>query len=141
MDWQRIRSEYINTTASYKEIAAKYGLSEGAVRQHGAREKWVEARAAQQRRAQELADEKAAQKRAVALSDIADIRERLRISIYREISRRMEKPEAMESADFRRLVQSYLDMNAADQDGGSGESNELLQSLYELMTRRRDETD
>ena len=141
MDWQRIRSEYINTDLSYREIAAKYGLSEGAVRQHGARGKWVEARAEQQRRAQELADEKAAQKKAGTLSEIADLRGDLRISIYREIARRMENPEAMESADFRRLVQSYLDMNAADQARGESDSNELLESLYELMVRRRDEAD
>lgn len=43
-DWETIKQEYITTNASYRELAAKYGLSRTAVCEKGKKEGWVELR-------------------------------------------------------------------------------------------------
>jgi hypothetical protein len=43
-DWVKIRTEYVTTEASYRELAAKYGVSTVQLARHGKDEKWVEQR-------------------------------------------------------------------------------------------------
>lgn len=57
-DWPSLRTEYINGSMQYKELAAKHGLKESTVRVRGHRDGWGEARNAVQqdvtRRATEI---------------------------------------------------------------------------------------
>lgn len=41
LNWEVIRNEFENTTATLKELAEKYNVSEGTVRSRKCREKWV----------------------------------------------------------------------------------------------------
>lgn len=133
MDWQKIRNEYITEPVTYRELADKYGLSSRTVRDHGAREKWTEARKQHRKKVSELADEKSADRIADAEAEISSIKARTRVLIYKELQRRMNEASALDGADFRRLVQNYLDLIAAEEANPMGETNELLKSLQELF--------
>jgi uncharacterized protein YjcR len=43
-DWVKIRTEYVTTEASYRDLVAKYGVSTVQLARHGKDEKWVEQR-------------------------------------------------------------------------------------------------
>lgn len=44
IDWIKIKSEYVNTKISYRELAEKYNVSLQSVSKHGNAEKWGELR-------------------------------------------------------------------------------------------------
>lgn len=134
MDWQRIRNEYVTEPVTYRELAEKYGLSPRTVRDHGAREKWTEARRQHRKRVSALAEEKAADKIADAEAEISAIRANTRVLIYKELQKRMNEAAALDGADFRRLVQNYIDMVEAEDSLPTGEANELLKSIAEAVS-------
>ena len=43
-DWVKIRTEYVTTEASYRDLAKKYGVSKIQLSRHGKDEHWVEQR-------------------------------------------------------------------------------------------------
>ena len=43
-DWVKIRTEYVTTEASYRDLAKKYGVSKIQLSRHGKDERWVEQR-------------------------------------------------------------------------------------------------
>lgn len=43
-DWQKIRREYITGTATYRELAAKYGVGQSTLFARASKERWVEQR-------------------------------------------------------------------------------------------------
>lgn len=44
MDWQKIKTEYITTTTSYRKLAQKYGVHYKVISERGKDEGWVELR-------------------------------------------------------------------------------------------------
>ena len=44
VDWNAIKSDYIAGGTTYKDLAAKYGVSESTLRKTGAKEHWAELR-------------------------------------------------------------------------------------------------
>lgn len=49
-DWAKIRAEYVNGIVSLTALAQKYGVSNGSVKAHSAKEKWSEERKKKQKR-------------------------------------------------------------------------------------------
>jgi hypothetical protein len=43
-DWKALKNEYVNTSIQYAEMALKYGIKAGTIRQHAKREGWPAAR-------------------------------------------------------------------------------------------------
>lgn len=43
-DWERIRTEYVTTTVSYRELCKKYGVSLATLAKRGKKEQWAEKR-------------------------------------------------------------------------------------------------
>lgn len=134
MDWQKLRNEYVTGESTYKEIAEKYGISHGNVREHGCREKWTEERKKHRARVSELTARKAADRVADAEANISAIRANTRVLIYKELQRRMNGAATLDGADFRRLVQNYLDMVETEDSLPTGEANELLKSIAEAIS-------
>ena len=44
MNWEKIKREYITTDTSYAKLAAKYGMTKGAIGNKAARDKWYQQR-------------------------------------------------------------------------------------------------
>ena len=133
MNWQKIKNEYVTGSVTYRELAEKYGLAHGTVRAHAASEGWRAARKIHRQKVSELTEEKAADKIADAESDISAIKARTRVLIFKELENRLNGSADLDGADFRRLVQSYIDLIDSEEDRPSGETNELLRSLQELF--------
>ena len=69
-DWEKIRAEYIATDISYKDLAAKYGVSYKQITTHGQDEKWGEARRKVREKAANNADSIIAAQKARSLANI-----------------------------------------------------------------------
>lgn len=134
MDWQKLKNEYVTENLTYKAIAEKYGISATNVRKHGSVEKWTEARKKHRERVSALTEEKAADRIADAEAEISAIRANTRVLIYKELQRRINGANMLDGADFRRLVQNYIDMVETEDMLPTGEANELLKSLAEAVS-------
>lgn len=62
--WDKIRSEYVRGGISHTELAAKYGVSYTAVKEHCRKEGWVAQRAEKRRKAAEKIVDRAAEREA-----------------------------------------------------------------------------
>ena len=138
MNWQTIKNEYVTGDATLRELAEAHGVTPGCVRGHACAEHWTAERKKHREQIAEMAKEKSAEKISDACSEVEALKARMRILLFKELAARVEKCSGLGSQDFRRLVQNYLDMVEAEPDGSDGNTNELLQSIYELESEHRD---
>jgi len=136
VDWLKIKTEYINDTAtSYRNLAEKHGVSFGALRARAEKEQWVAQRETQQHKISMETAQKAAEKISDNESEIAAIKSRLRLKIFEQLEHRMDE-EQVDGNDFRRLVQSFKDMcEIRDEIGGPvdiAKDDALSKSLKEM---------
>ena len=117
VDWLAIKTEYINGGISYRKLAEKYGISFAILKDKAVKEKWADARKEHTNKIRTKTEQKTAEKISDALSDEAATKSRIRAKIYHEIEKRLNA-EGVESADFRRLVQSFKDMCEIVADDG-----------------------
>jgi len=114
VNWLLIKTEYINGNLSYRKLADKHNIPFSTLRDRAGKENWV----AQKIDQQNIIGTKTAQKTADKIADdeaeIAAIKSRLRLKIYRRIENQIQPTKSSDGTDFRRLVQSYCDMLAAD---------------------------
>ena len=113
VDWLAIKTEYINGGISYRKLAEKHGVSASYLMQRATKEGWAKERNQQHSKTEAKAKQKTVEKISDALSDAAAdeaaVKARIRTKIYQEIEKRLSAEE-VESADFRKLVQSFKDM-------------------------------
>ena len=113
VDWLAIKTEYINGGISYRKLAEKYGVSFNTLKERAIAEEWTKLKAEQHHKTTTKTQQKTAEKISDALSDAAAdeaaVKARIRTKIYQEIEKRLSAEE-VESADFRKLVQSFKDM-------------------------------
>ena len=113
VDWLAIKTEYINGGISYRKLAEKYGVSANTICARAKTEKWREAKEEHLYKTCAKLVQKTEEKISDALSDAAAdeaaVKARIRTKIYQEIEKRLSAEE-VESADFRKLVQSFKDM-------------------------------
>ena len=113
VDWLAIKTEYINGGISYRKLAEKYEVPFPTLRDRAAREAWKEEKKEQRNKVVTNTSQKTVEKISDALSDAAAdeaaVKARIRTKIYQEIEKRLSAEE-VESADFRKLVQSFKDM-------------------------------
>lgn len=86
VDWSAIRAEYVAGETSYRQLAAKYGVSKDIVARRSQAENWTKDRAT----ARDVAAKKIIQKTAEAVADNAVIAERLK----RKLLLRLERIES-----------------------------------------------
>lgn len=130
-NWISIRTEYVTGKESLQEIAEKYGLSQSTIRKRSANESWVEQREQHRHNVGTLTAQKTAEKVSEVESEIIALKAKIRLKIWEEIERRMERETIeMESADLRRMVQNYCDMSNAEPSS----ENEAIKQVKEHGT-------
>lgn len=162
IDWNAIRAEYIAGGIGQRKLAEKHGVKYAALRDKCCAEGWVSKRQEAQRKI--IAD--AVQKTANAVADNAVIAQRIHRKLLLRLERALDdlpketgtrvytdeigagvdkkgKPVKRQSGieyKLRDLTAAYKDLTA-DIMPEQGKGNELLQSLYDLEQRRRDDGD
>lgn len=136
-DWVAIKTEYVTGEDSLQELAQKYGISQSTLRKRSANESWVEQREEHRNNLGTLVEQKTAEKIAESESEIASLKSKARLKIWKEIERRMaDDVSKMDNADLRRMVQNYCDMHSTEpEDSGPADTakeDDLSRSLKEL---------
>lgn len=137
-DWNKIRNDYINGGGSYAELAAKYNMSASTVEKMGRKEGWKKAKREQCKKIAEKTQEKTAEKIADAESEIAAIRSRVRLTIMQQIESRINLEET-DGMEFRRLVQSFIDMYDISEEAGASGQLEAHNALIDAIRGLDDE--
>lgn len=112
-DWKKIKNEYISGGCTYQSLADKYGVSFSTLEKRGRGEKWRELKAKHGERVAEMTREKTAEKIADTESDVAAIMSRIRLKLTQKIEQAVDSMEELDTAELRKLVQSFKDMSEA----------------------------
>ncbi len=152
IDWAAIRAEYIAGGISQRKLAAKYGVSETTMMKKASAERWSELRKATEAKS----TAKAQQRTANAVASNAVKLERARgLAIDKLIKALEAMPEAggthtrqyIQTGNKRMTVDySLLDIvNALEKltrnDSNDTAGGEVLNSIMDVLSRRRDEHD
>ena len=152
IDWAAIRAEYIAGGISQRKLAAKYGVSDSTLTKKANAEKWE----AQRKAAYNKGATKAQQKTADAAASNAVKLERARGLAIDRIIRALEGMPEAGGTHTRQYVQTgnkrmtvdydLLDIvNALEKltrnDSTDTAGGEILHSIMDVLSRRRDEHD
>lgn len=131
VDWLAIRNDYINGGGSYRKLAEKYGVSASSLMQKAAKEKWKDEREANISKTEEKTKQKTQEKISEALSDEAALKVRIRVGLLSLADGWVKKQTEIEdTGDFRRMVQSCIDLGIIDvNETGEYEDDGLLEAL------------
>lgn len=143
VDWLVIRNDYINGGGSYRKLAEKHGVSFSVLKDVAVKEKWKEAKEQQTNKIRTKAEQKTQEKISEALSEEAAAKSRIRLKLIRMAEKWIDThdtEEALEDTnDYRRIVQSCVDMGVFDDGGirvGEGrEDDPLTKALKEEAER------
>ena len=141
VDWLAIRNDYINGGGSYRKLAEKYGITLATLRVQAEREKWPDLKKDQQHKTSTKAALKAQEKISDALSDEAAAKARIRLKMIEMAENWVISQSGVVSdpADYRRMVQSCMDMGVFDESivnvGESREDDPLTKALKEEAER------
>lgn len=105
-DWLGMRTEYITTDASYRDLAAKYGLNYRTVADRGKAEGWVELRNQYIAKTQSAITEKASQSdvaRATKFHSVAD-------KLLGKIEGIVDTMDDLDAKSIRTLSAALLDL-------------------------------
>ena len=131
-NWEKIKNEYINGGCTYQALADKYGVSFSTLEKKGRTEKWRELKAKQGEKIAEMVREKTAEKISDAESDVAAIMSRIRLKLTQKIERAVDNMEELDTAELRKLVQSFKDMSeakAGTEEEKTGVLNDILDAV------------
>lgn len=112
-DWQLIRSEYISSSISIRELAEKFNCSHDALEARAGREQWTEQRRKMSAEIQAKADAEIAEKRAQLLVEFNEqdltVAKALRNQIKKHINDSLESGFPLSTQDIRRLASAASD--------------------------------
>lgn len=151
VDWLAIRNDYINGGGSYRKLAEKYGVNKDTIAVKAKAEGWKEQRSVQTDKIQTKTIQQTADKISDALSDGLAEEAKIKANIRLKLMQMAENwvgdqcGKVNDPADYRRMVQSCVDMGIFD-DGalkvGEGrEDDPLTKALKEEAERMQNETD
>lgn len=141
VDWLAIRNDYINGGGSYRKLAEKYGVSASSLMQKAAKEKWNEEREANVSKTEAKTKQKTQEKISDALSEEAAAKARIRLKLIKMAENWVDSQEGSvnDPADYRRIVQSCMDMGVFESDsvnaGEQREDDPLTKALMEEAER------
>ena len=131
-NWTKIRNDYINGKGSYRELAAKYGVSFNTLKYRGARDGWTQLREEHCAAIATKSRQKTVEKIADAESDVNAIMSRIRLKLTQKIEQAVDNMEDLDTAELRKLVQSFKDMNDASngtEDKKTGALEDILEAV------------
>lgn len=131
VDWLAIRNDYINGGGSYRKLAEKYGVPFSVLKDKAVGEKWKQAKEQQTNTIRTLTEQKTQNKISDALSDEAALKVRIRVGLLGLASDWVSKQtEIIDTGDFRRMVQSCLDLGIIDaEENETRDDDGLLEAL------------
>lgn len=138
VDWLAIRNDYINGGGSYRKLAEKYGITLATLRVQAERENWPDLKKDQQHKTSTKTAQKTQEKISEALSEEAAAKSRIRLKLIQMAENWVESQcgAVNDPADYRRMVQSCLDMGVFDESvrmpGQTREDDPLTKALKEL---------
>lgn len=143
VDWLTIRNDYINGGGSYRKLAEKYDVSVTAICNRAKSEDWKTAKTDNLSKTRTKVEQKTQDKISDAISDEAATKARIRAKLIRMaedwIDRRTE--DMSDTTDYRRIVQSCVDMGVFDEEvikvGEGREDDPLTKALKEEAERLR----
>lgn len=144
VDWLAIRNDYINGGGSYRKLAEKYGVKFASLRACAKREDWPKLREEQQHKISTKAAQETQNKIAGALSDEASKKVKLRTGLLDMALKWLEDNRSgiTDTGDFRRMVQSCLDLGVMDtQSGEEIENDGLMDALDKIAGNVFDDGD
>lgn len=132
VDWLAIRNDYINGGGSYRKLAEKYGVSPSSLMQKAAREKWKDEREANVSATEAKTKQKTQEKISDARSDEAAAKARIRVKLMRMAENWIDSQQDIvnDTGDFRRMVQSCLDLGIMNDEA----DKEALAKLDEVLS-------
>ena len=144
VDWLAIRNDYINGGGSYRKLAEKYGVNKDTIAQKAKSEGWREQRDIQTDKTQTETIQKTQWKISDALSDEAAAKARIRAKLIRMAENWIDGQvdTVGDTADYRRIVQSCVDMGVFNEEvikaGENREDDPLTKALKEEAERLND---
>lgn len=131
VDWLAIRNDYINGGGSYRKLAEKYGVSFNTLKEKAVDEGWAKLKEEQHHKIAIRTQQKAQDKISDALSDEAALKVRIRVGLLGLASDWVSKQtEILDTGDFRRMVQSCLDLGIIDaEESETRDDDGLLEAL------------
>lgn len=105
IDWPSIRTEYVNGSMTYKDLADKHKLKDGTVRQRGNRDGWDKERDELTRRVTQEAQERLVEDRAATLSKFNEDDLRVARAIRAQAGRLLSGVSS--PSDLRALASSF----------------------------------
>lgn len=132
VDWLAIRNDYINGGGSYRKLAQKYNVPFSVLKDKAVKEKW---RDAQIRNANEIrtkTEQKTQEKISNELSEEAAKKVKLRTGLLDLALKWLDSQDKgiSDTGDFRRMVQSCIDLGIMDTQGEAEiEDDGLLTAL------------
>lgn len=141
VDWLKIRNDYINGGGSYRKLAEKYGVNKDTIALRAKAEDWQGQRNAQTDKIQAKTRQKTEEKISDAISEEAATKARIRVKLIRLAERWLDTQteDMSDTTDYRRIVQSCVDMGVFDETaikaGETREDDALTKSLKEEAER------
>lgn len=138
VDWLTIRNDYINGGGSYRGLAQKYGVSFNTLKERAVDEGWKALKEEQHHKTATATQQKTKEKISDALSDQAAAKARIRTKLMRMAEEWIDRQENKvgDTADYRRMVQSCMDMGVFNEEiikaGEGREADPLSKALQEL---------
>ena len=145
VDWLAIRNDYINGGGSYRKLAEKYGVSFNTLKERAVSEAWKTLKEEHHNKTTTRTQQKSQEKIAEALSEEASAKARIRLKLIQMAENWVETQSGTVSdpADYRRMVQSCLDMGVFDEAvahaGEAREDDPLTKALKEEAERMNNE--
>ena len=148
VDWLAIRNDYINGGGSYRKLAEKYGVNKDTIAVKAKAENWKGQRDIQTDSIQTKTIQQTADKISEALSDglaeEAKIKANIRLKLMQMAANWVcdQCGKVNDPADYRRMVQSCLDMGVFDGTselpGYNREDDPLSKALKEIAEEMND---
>lgn len=135
VDWLAIRNDYINGGGSYRKMAEKYSVPLRTIAHRAKEEKWQELKETHINSIATALQQKTEEKISDALSEEAATKARIREKLIKMAETWIDNQqnEVHDPADYRRIVQSCVDMGIFDAKGTATEkSNNLLQAIQSI---------
>lgn len=148
VDWLAIRNDYINGGGSYRKLAEKYGINKDSIAVKAKAEGWKGQRDAQTDKNHTKTIQQTADKISDVLSDALAEEAKIKSNIRLKLIQMAENwvisqcGAVNDPADYRRIVQSCLDMGVFDESvrmpGETREDDPLTKALKEIAEGMND---
>lgn len=131
-NWTKIKNDYITGEYSYRELAEKHGISASSVEKRAAREKWTATKDERLQATCKKIEEMTVEKIAESESEVNAIMSRIRLKLTQKIEQAVDGMEELDTAELRKLVQSFKDMSEA-RNGAEGEKTGSLADILSAV--------